>query len=266
MFYAATISASPQEDPPRFDPLMGRGPGIRHLPSGQVSPAECVPQFIDMGGRRSTISGWRAALRFGLRAAYQEVGSLGELSDLCGLDLRPGRGYPNASYHPELDASVPSLSTGGNAQALFRLLDGLGRTARIRVSSPKGDLLVEHRPQRPAPKAPTRPAPTQDQMIAAARRGEVSYGSFVEISVEGLFDRRVFRLGDTGSDPRRGGLSVCSPVGKSLLGLLPGAESEYATGPVRRRISLHAVDNRHVLRSVLKTAGPDLEMICENKF
>jgi len=267
MFYAAHISASQQAEPPRFDPLLGRSPMIRHVSSGQVCPGECVPRFIDLGGRRSTVTGWRSALRVALRAARQEVPNLTALSDLCGLDLKPGRGYPNASYDHDLDASVPSLSSSGNAKALFRLLDGLGRGARIRVSSPSGDLLVDHKPRayRAAAK-PARPAPTHDHLIEAARRGEAAYGSFVEISIEGLFDRRVFRLGDAGADPRRGELSVSSPVGRALIGHMPGADTEYQAGPAKRGVTLHAVDNRHVLRDLIRVVGSDPESICENYY
>lgn len=265
MFYAAHISASQQSEPPRFDPLLGKSPTIRHVSSGQVCPGDCVPRFIDMGGRRSTVTGWRSTLRVALRAARQEVPNLAALSDLCGLDLKPGRGHPNASFDPDLDASVPSLSSSGNAKALFRLLDGLGLGARIRVSSPLGDLLVDHKPRayRAAAK-PARPAPTHDNLIEAARRGEAAYGSFVEISIEGLFERRIFRLGDAGADPRRGELSVSSPVGRSLIGHMPGAETEYQAGPSRRGITLHAVDNRHVLRGLMKVSRSDPDLMCEN--
>lgn len=94
---------------------------------------------------------------------------------------------------------------------------------------------------------PERPALTKDHLIRAAERGEAAYDSFVEISVEGLFEARVFRLCGAGADPRRGELSISSPVGKALLGLTPGAETEYRAGPVWRRVGLHAVDNRLVL-------------------
>lgn len=91
----------------------------------------------------------------------------------------------------------------------------------------------------------------------AAERGEVAYGSFVEISVSGMFDRRVFRLGGADSDPRRGELSVSSPIGKALLGLTAGTKTEYRAGPVRRRIDLHAVDNRLVLSRLGAAADPE---------
>lgn len=242
--------APPPESPPRFDPLLGRSPP-RHVRSGEIRPEQLTPRFIAFGGRRSSVSGWRDAFRIALRAARQEVPTLGALSQLCGVELRPGRGHPNATYDRELDASVPALPTSRNAQALFRLMDGLGQSVRVRASGPAGDLLIEHRPEpRPAP-SPERAAPVSlDLLIRAAERGEAAFGSFVEISVEGLFEKRVFRLGAAGSDPRRGELSASSPVGRALLGLTPGAETGYAAGPASRRILLHAVDNRHVLRAL----------------
>lgn len=258
MFYVPQISPAPAGEPPRFDPMLGRSPHIRHVLSGQIRPEEVTPRFIDIAGQRSTVSGWRSALRVALRAAAQEVRTLSALSDLCGLDLRPGPGHPNASYDRDLDACVPSLSTRRNAEALFRLLDRLGRSAHIRVSAGETDLLVEHRPRRhEAPQRSERPQVTRDQLIRAAERGEVAYGSFVEISVAGMFDRRVFRLGGAGSDPRRGELSVSSPVGRALLGLTAGAETEYRAGPVSRQIDLHAVDNRLVLSRLGQSPEPD---------
>jgi hypothetical protein len=258
MFYVPQISPAPTGEPPRFDPMLGGERQLRHVSSGEIRPEEVTPRFIGIGGRRSTVTGWRSALRVALRAANQEVRTLSELSDLCGLDLRPGPGHPNASYDRDLDACVPSLSTGRNAEALFRLLDRLGRSAHIRVSAGETDLLVEHRPRRhEAPQRSERPQVTQDQLIQAAERGEVAYGSFVEISVAGMFDHRVFRLGGAGSDPRRGELSVSSPVGKALLGLTAGAETEYRAGPARRRIDLHAVDNRLVLSRLGQSPEPD---------
>jgi transcription elongation GreA/GreB family factor len=98
---------------------------------------------------------------------------------------------------------------------------------------------------------------TKDNLIRAAERGEAAYDSFVEISVEGLFGERVFRLCGAGADPRRGELSISSPVGKALLGLTAGAETEYRAGPVRRRIDLHAVDNRLVLDRLGRAPEPD---------
>lgn len=258
MFYATQISPAPSGEPARFDPLLGKTERPRHVSSAEVRPEEVTPQFVDIGGRRSTVTGWRSALRIALRAANQEVPNLAALSDLCGLELRPGRGHPNSSYDPDLDASIPSLSTSRNAETLFRLLDGLGRSARIRVSSVDGDLLVEHRPRRHlAPRGADRPAVTKDHLIRAAERGEAAYDSFVEISVEGLFGERVFRLCGAGADPRRGELSICSPVGKALLGLTAGAETEYRAGPVRRRVELHAVDNRLVLDRLGRAPEPD---------
>lgn len=193
-----------------------------------------------------------------LRAANREVRTLHELSELCGLDLRPHPGHPNASYDRDLDACVPSLSTRRNAEALFRLLDRLGRSAHIRVSAGETDLLVAHHPRRhEAPQRPEPPQVTTDQLIRAAERGEAAYGSVVEISVAGMFDRRVFRLGGAGSDPRRGEPSVSSPVGKALLGLTAGAETEYRAGPGRRRVDLHAVDNRRVLSRLGRSPEPD---------
>lgn len=258
MFYVPQISPTPAGEPARFDPLLGRTQRLRHVRSEKIRPEEVTPRFIDIAGRRSTVTGWRSALRIALRAARQEVPTLAALSDLCGLELRPGRGHPNSSYDREMDASVPSLSTGRNAEALFRLLDGLGRTARIRVSTGAGDLLVEHQPRRHlAPRRTDLPAVTKDHLIRAAERGEAAYNSFVEISVEGLFGKRVFRLGGAGSDPRRGELSISSPVGKAVLGLTAGAETEYRAGPVWRRVGLHAVDNRLVLDRLGRAPEPD---------
>jgi len=261
MFYASQISPAPAGEPARFDPLLGKTERPRHVSSTEVRPEELTPQFLDLGGRRSTVTGWRSALRIALRAANQEVPDRTALSDLCGLELRPGRGHPNCSYDRELELSVPSLSAGGSAQALFRLMDGLGRTARIRVSSENGDLLIEHTPrpreQASRPLKSARPDLTRDHLVAAAERGEAAYGSFVEISVTGLFEKRVFRLGGAGSDPRRGELSISSPVGRALLGLTPGAGTEYRSGPVRRQIDLHAVDNRIVLSRLGRSPDPD---------
>ncbi len=247
--------APPPESPPRFDPLLGRSPP-RHVRSGEIRPEELTPRFIAFGGRRSSVSGWRDAFRIALRAARQEVPTLGALSELCGVELRPGRGHPNATYDRELDASVPALPISRNAEALFRLMDGLGQSARVRASGPAGELLIEHRPERAAATPRERAPPvSRDLMIRAAERGEAAFGSFVEISVEGLFERRVFRLGPAGADPRRGELSASSPVGRALLGLTPGAETGFTAGPASRRILLHAVDNRHVLRGLI---GEDL--------
>lgn len=245
--------------PPLYDPAIGPKAGVPRLPSDRVDPVTVFPLFISIGGDRSSIQGWRSALRFALTCAKRGGAENLLLSDLTGLPIRPGRGYPNMGYHPDLDASVACAGTDRTARALFGLLDGIGRSALLRVRNGSGEALIEHiarsRPDhRRLREARTPLAP--DRRLEEAREGRAMYGSLVEISIEGMFKRRVFRLSGAGSDPRSGALSVSSPVGAALLGCLPGEETSYRTGPVLRRMMLHQVDNNPLIDRLLIRSVP----------
>jgi len=252
----------PQPAPPLFDPAIGPNPGVVRIRSDRVDPITVSPLFISIGADRSSLQGWRSALRFALTCARRAGTDNLQLSDLTGLPIRTGRGHPNMVYHPDLDASVASAGTDRTASALFRLLDGTSRSALLRVRTTSGEALVEHIPQsrpehRRAREARAPLAP--DLRAELAREGRVMYGSLVEIGVEGMFERRAFRLSGSGADPRTGALSVSSPIGAALIGCRPGEETSYEVGPTRRRILLHQVDNRLVLDRILnRTSHPDL--------
>jgi len=252
----------PMPAPPRFDPAIGPDARVVRIRSDRVDPITVSPLFISIGSDRSSVQGWRSALRFALTCARRAGTDNLQLSDLTGLPIRPGRGHPNMVYHPDLDASVASAGTDRTADALFRLLDGTGRSALLRVRTTSGEALIEHSARsRPdhrrlrEARAPLAP----DRRLEEAREGRVMYGSLVEIGVEGMFERRAFRLSGAGSDPRTGALSVSSPIGAALMGCRPGEETSYRTGPVTRRVTLHQVDNSLLIDRLLnRTARPDL--------
>ncbi|PTX52300.1 GreA/GreB family transcription elongation factor [Gemmobacter caeni] len=245
--------------PPLYDPAIGPNGGVPRLRSDRVDPITVSPLFISIGGDRSSVQGWRSALRFALTCAKRAGADNLLLSDLTGLPIRPGRGYPNMGYHPDLDASVACAGTDRTARALFGLLDGIGRSALLRVRTESGEALIEHSARTRADHRRLREARTPltpDRRLQEAREGRALYGSLVEISVEGMFERRAFRLSGAGSDPRSGALSVRSPVGAALLGCRPGEETSYRTGPVLRRVMLHQVDNDLLIDRLMTRSAP----------
>lgn len=256
MLYATPITEAerPADAPVRFDPAIGPDPSVVRIRSDHIRPSEVIPVFIAVGKDRSSVQGWRSALHFALSAARNGGADNFALSELSGIPIRPGRGHPRMTFHPDLNASIPSMGTDRTARALYQLLNGLGRSALIRVRTgvePEArEMLIEHRATVPRPVERTmggRPAVSIDATLDAARRGVAMYGSLVEIGVEGLFERRAFRLAGSGSDPRTGALSIRSPIAAALLGCAPGEDVSYEVGTGRRRIDLFGVDNTRVI-------------------